>query len=71
MRASITPFGARGQRGGVDWLRQSWPAAFARSMPSSTIRRASVGVAPADDLHPLAGLQVLVVAEEVLDLLER
>ena len=29
------------------------------------------GVAPADDLHPLAGLQILVVGEEVLDLMQR
>ena len=29
-----------------------------------------VGVAPADDLDPFAGLEVLVVGEEVLDLLD-
>ncbi|EGE56063.1 hypothetical protein RHECNPAF_750022 [Rhizobium etli CNPAF512] len=34
-------------------------------------RAGFAGIAPAEDLHPLAGLQILVVLEEVLDLLQR
>ena len=44
---------------------------FSRSMPSRISFCASSGAAPAQDLHPFAGLEILVVLEEVLDLLQR
>ncbi len=50
--------------------RRYFFAAFAFSMPAKNHLLRLVGVAPAQHLHPLGGLEVLVVLEEVLDLLE-
>ena len=71
IREAAGPFrrGAAADAGGGAVTAE--PLAFARSIAFEDQPLGLLGIAPADDLDPLAGLEILVVLEEVLDLLER